>query len=80
MNNKNYTQGNVNYSFNRGSRKWYFVLGKATFIMECPGGKATADSVAKQILSSFRRSKQEKIDGIARKKIDSILNPVTVEA
>lgn len=69
---KSYTLENVNYSFNRNTRKWHFVAGKTEFILSCPGGKATADAVVKQIVASIRRAKQEKIDGIARKNIDKL--------
>jgi len=68
---KTYTLENVNYSFNRNSRKWHFVIKKSEsvtfeFIFNCPGGKATADAVVKQIVASVKRTKQEKIDGIAQ--------------
>lgn len=75
---KNYTLENINYSFVRNSRKWHFVVGNTQFILNCPGGKATADLVAKQIVASIRRTKQEKIDGIARKNIDKLTNVVNV--
>jgi len=76
---KTYTLENVNYSFNRNSRKWHFVVGKTQFILNCPGGKATADAVVKQIVASVKRTKQEKIDGIARKNIDVLTNTVSVD-
>ena len=75
---KTYSLENVSYSFNRNSRKWHFVVGKTQFILSCPGGKETADAVVKQIIASIRRSKQEKIDGIARKNIDKLVNPINV--
>ena len=49
---KTYTLENVNYGFNRNSRKWHFVVGKTQFILNCPGGKATADAVVKQIVAN----------------------------
>jgi hypothetical protein len=76
---KTYSLENVNYSFNRNSRKWHFVAGKTQFILSCPGGKATADAVVKQIVASCKRTKQEKIDGIARKAIDKLTNTVSVD-
>lgn len=75
---KTYSLENVNYSFNRNSRKWHFVVGKTQFILSCPGGKQTADAVAKQIVASCKRTKQEKIDGIARKAIDNLTNSASV--
>ena len=73
---KTYNFENVNYGFNRNSRKWHFQVGKMQFILNCPGGKETADAVVKQIVASVKRSKQEKIDGIARKAIDKLTKPV----
>ena len=75
---KTYSLENINYGFNRSSRKWHFEVGKTQFILSCPGGKQTADAVVKQIVASCKRTKQEKIDGIARKAIDNLTNPVIV--
>jgi hypothetical protein len=76
---KTYSLENINYNFNRNTRKWHFVVGKTQFIFNCPGGKATADVVVKQILASIRRTKQEKIDGIARKNIDVLTKTLTLD-
>ena len=69
---KTYTLENVNYSFNRNSRKWHFVVGKTQFILNCPGGKATADAVVKQIVAASRRNKNNIIDGLARHAINQL--------
>jgi hypothetical protein len=75
---KTYSLENINYNFNRNTRKWHFLVGKTQFILICPGGKATADAVVKQIFASCKRTKQEKIDGLARKAIDKLTNAVSV--
>ena len=76
---KTYTLEPVTYSFNRNTRKWHFAVDTTQFILSCPGGKQTADVVAKHIVASVRRTKTAKIDGLARKAIDKLTNEVSVQ-
>jgi hypothetical protein len=73
MNLKTYTFESVEYSFQKSTRKWHFKFGTNQMLTACPGGKETADAVAKEISSGMKRSKKTIIDGIARKNIDKKL-------
>lgn len=75
-----YENGAVRYNYSRATRKWHFAVENVQFIISCPGGKATADAVAKQIVASCKRTKSAKIDGIARKNIDKLLHAESVES
>jgi hypothetical protein len=70
---KEYTFENVTYSYSRNNRKWKFSFGTNTFLSECPGGKKTADLIAEKLNAAARRTHNVKVDGIARKSINSIL-------
>lgn len=69
---KPYFWENVEYVFNRNSRKWQFRFGSNTLLIEVPGGKEVALAIAKQISASCKRSKHSKLDGLARKNITNL--------
>jgi hypothetical protein len=76
---KTYSLEDVQYHFNRNSRKWNFVAGTNTFLFDVPGGKMQADAVARQINGGYKRTKKKGIDAIARKNIDKVLSLANTE-
>lgn len=76
---KNYIWENVEYAFNRRHRKWEFRYGTNSLLIVVPGGKDVALAIAKQIVASCRRVKENRIDGLARKNIDSLVQVVETD-
>jgi hypothetical protein len=74
METKQYSSGSVNYNFDRKFRKWTFTSGHYTLVTGCPGGKETADKVAKQVDGANKRvkGKLQVLPGLARVAIEKL--------
>ncbi len=78
---KSHTLEDINYAFDRRSRKWNFSFinadGKNISILIPCGGAEKAHKVAQYVKGGLKRTKKHGIDGIARNNIDRFLSAKT---
>ena len=69
---KTFSWQTVTYKYNRANRKWQFNCGEFTLIQAC-GGRTIAEKVAHVVAGAIKRTKENKLDNLARMNIQQIV-------